>query len=48
MFALLIASLLRQFLEINCFQRNRRKLYYLFCKQCKPQGALFPLGCGGE
>lgn len=43
MFALLTASLLRQFLEINCFQRNRRELYYLFCKQCKPQGALFPL-----
>lgn len=42
MFALLIASLLRQFLEINCFQRNRRELYYLFCKQYKPRGFVSP------
>ena len=38
MFALSIASLLRQFLEINCFQRNRRELCYLFCKQYKASG----------
>lgn len=42
MFALSIASLLRQFLEINCFQRNRRELCYLFCKQYKPRGFVSP------